>query len=119
MSADAVNTIMTGAAALELYRIAQEAITNALKHAQCRNIEIQLALRATAVELLIHDDGEGLNLADTGGGEGIGLRTMRYRAARAGGTLELRSKQGHGTTVRVLVPTTSGEYVHPAADAEI
>ena len=119
VSSDAVNRVMTGAAALELYRIAQEAITNALKHAQCRHIEIRLARRATAVELTIHDDGEGLDPAGAGGGEGIGLRTMRYRAARAGGTLEVRSKPGHGTTVRVLVPFASAEYARPGADAQL
>jgi PAS domain S-box-containing protein len=109
VTSDAVNAVIPGAPALELYRIAQEAVTNALKHAQCRSIEIQLALRATAVELLIHDDGAGLELRGAGGEEGIGLRTMRYRAARAGGTLELRSSRGHGTIVRVLVPFLAEE----------
>jgi signal transduction histidine kinase len=117
VTTDAVNAMIPGAPALELYRIAQEAITNALKHAHSRNIEIQLGLRATAVELLIHDDGAGIDLTRAGRGEGIGLRTMRYRAARAGGTLELRSKRGHGTTVRVLVPLLA-ESNRRAANSE-
>jgi signal transduction histidine kinase len=119
VTSDAVNAVIPGAPALELYRIAQEAVTNALKHAQCRSIEIQLALRATAVELLIHDDGAGLELRGAGGEEGIGLRTMRYRAARAGGTLELRSSRGHGTIVRVLVPFLAAEAARPLADSEL
>ena len=105
---DSVNTFITGASALELYRIAQEGITNALKHARCRKIEIRLVLREMALELSIHDDGAGFDPAKQRSTEGIGLRTMRYRAARAGGTLEFRSGAGQGTTLRVLVPLFGG-----------
>ncbi len=117
VTSDAVNTVMAGAPALELYRIAQEAITNALKHAHCGSIEIQLALRATAVELVIRDDGAGLDPSSAADGVGIGLRTMRYRAARAGGTLEVRSGQGHGTLVRVLVPLLAEKYPRPVGNS--
>jgi PAS domain S-box-containing protein len=106
---DSVNTFVADASALELYRIAQEGVTNALKHARCRRIEIRLVLREMALELSIHDDGDGFDLATQRSTEGIGLRTMRYRAARAGGTLEFRSGPGQGTTLRVLVPLFGGD----------
>jgi PAS domain S-box-containing protein len=115
ITSETANTVVTGARALELYRIAQEAITNALKHAQCRRIEIELALHGLALELSIRDDGEGIDRSGPGGGEGIGLRTMRYRAARAGGTLEFRSKPAHGTIVRVRVPLLAEEHAVPVA----
>src|SRR5476651_1698504 len=66
----------------ELFRIAQEAVTNALKHARCRQIELALTIEAGSVELSVLDDGVGIDLA--GMVEGLGMRTMRYRAARIG-----------------------------------
>jgi signal transduction histidine kinase len=106
--------MVTGPRALELYRIAQEAIGNALKHGRCHRIEVGLTLRGSAFELSIRDDGIGVNLAATEGGPGIGLQTMRYRAARAGGTLEVRSHPGHGTTVHVRVPLLTEESARAA-----
>jgi len=117
---------LPAAAALELYRIAQEAITNALKHAHCRHIRIELGWRDSAVQLNVSDDGTGLDVAATAGANGsaargrrigIGLRTMRYRAARAGGTLELRSQPGLGTSVKVLVPLPHAQEAQSAAQA--
>jgi PAS domain S-box-containing protein len=112
-------TVTIGAArSVELYRIAQEAVTNALKHSRCRDIELRLRLRPMAIEMTVHDDGVGLVVGTaTGGGiEGIGLRTMRYRAARAGGLLELRSTPGQGTTVRVVVPLLGEAGEAPPVD---
>jgi PAS domain S-box-containing protein len=112
-------TVTIGAArSVELYRIAQEAVTNALKHARCAQIELRLRLRPMAIEMTVHDDGVGLAVGTATGGsvEGIGLRTMRYRAARAGGLLELRSTPQRGTTVRVVVPLLGEAGELPLAD---
>ena len=114
---EAANAMATGPRALELYRIAQEAVTNALKHARCQQIEVELALRTAALELTIRDDGGGLGVSASVGDKGIGLRTMRYRAARAGGALELRSRPGSGTTVRVRVPLLAEDFARRVADA--
>jgi signal transduction histidine kinase len=100
---------------VELYRIAQEAISNALKHARCRQIDVSLAVRGSLLELLIRDDGAGYDISSLEQAAGIGLQTMRFRAARAGGALDVRSRPGHGTTVLVRVPLHATASVPVAA----
>ena len=91
-----------GGQAIELYRITQEAVTNALKHADCTRITIDLRMRGRLLDLTIADDGDGLQPgADTSGG--LGHRTMRYRAARAGGTILFGPGPAGGLVVRVRV----------------
>jgi PAS domain S-box-containing protein len=101
---DAAAQAVSPAQALDLYRIAQEAISNALRHARCSSIELRLALQQGTVELAVSDDGVGLPRLHRPGGEGLGMRTMRYRAERAGGRLDIESREGGGTAIRVLVP---------------
>jgi len=101
--AESANTALKGAAALEVYRVAQEAVTNSLKHAQCRRIDVRCSVSGPIFELFVSDDGQGLE-SRSQPPNGIGMRTMRHRAARAGGTLEVRSRAGVGTTVRLRIP---------------
>jgi PAS domain S-box-containing protein len=88
-----------------LYRIAQEALNNVAKHAAARAVELILEQRAEHVSLIIEDDGIGFDseaaIADP---PGLGLVGMRERAAFAGGTLEIESRPGGGTSVFVRVP---------------
>lgn len=87
-----------------LYRIAQEAVQNAVKHADAKNISITLARQNRRVTLIVKDDGKGLpsKLKTTG----MGLDNMRTRAALIGGTLEIRRRKHGGTAVTcVLSPT--------------
>lgn len=87
------------ATAIHLYRIAQEAVMNAAKHARSRNIVIGLAAYGTRVRLTVEDDGVGISAtpADPGG---MGLRIMNYRARMIGGTFEIaRGKQGGTLTI--------------------
>jgi signal transduction histidine kinase/serine/threonine protein kinase len=84
-----------------LYRIAQEALNNALKHAAATTVSVRLSANAEHIELIVTDDGQGFephNLTDQGG---IGLSSMRERTERLGGTLELASAPGAGTRVYV------------------
>jgi PAS domain S-box-containing protein len=96
--------------AADLYRIAQEAIANAVRHgrpqAVCVRLEPPRAERGGApgdalALLAVEDDGVGIGAA---GGGGAGLRTMRYRARRLGGSLEVAAREGGGTAVRVRFP---------------
>lgn len=85
--------------AVHLYRIAQEAIGNALKHARASEIEVKLVERAGAVVLTISDDGMGLPAAGAQTGTGVGQQVMHHRAATIGATLTIESKRGRGVTV--------------------
>ena len=108
-------------AARNLYRIAQEATSNALRHAQARNVWLTLAREAPADRpaiacLTIEDDGVGFEQgeADTAG---LGLRTMQYRAEVSGGQIEIRSARSGGTQVRCTLPLAaarSGAAADPA-----
>ena len=86
----------------DLFRIAQEAVQNAVKHGAARRVRV--ALRATPGELrlTVGDDGAGFQPGDRP--PGIGLTSMRYRAGRIGGLLTLLSAPGEGTEVIVTMP---------------
>lgn len=86
------------ASATHLYRIAQEAIHNAVRHAQPSRIIVELEQEPNRVRLAIRDDGVGIAAA-TSHKRGAGLHVMRYRAGLIGGQLEVRSQKGRGTTV--------------------
>jgi signal transduction histidine kinase len=88
---------------LTLFRIAQEAIHNALRHAHARDIVLRLRRAGPCVSLTITDDGAGFDLADAGR-DGLGLTSMRDRAAAAGAALKIESEPGSGTVVTVEVP---------------
>lgn len=85
-----------------VYRIAQEAIHNALRHAGASRIDIVLTEDGGATVLRVTDDGAGFAVAD---GRGLGLESMADRAREAGGALTVTSEPGAGTTVRLVVPT--------------
>jgi signal transduction histidine kinase len=90
-----------------IYRIAQEALNNAARHAKAKHVLVVLRYRPAALELVVEDDGIGFSEADvearTREDEGLGLRSMRERAAAEGGTLTLHSDD-RGTTVSVALP---------------
>ena len=85
---------------LVLYRVAQEAITNAIRHADARTITVDLHAREGCVTLRVADDGRGMT---NDLGDGTGIRTMRERALTVGGRLDVRANGGGGTVVRLDV----------------
>ncbi|HEY7834610.1 MAG TPA: sensor histidine kinase [Ktedonobacterales bacterium] len=94
-----------------LYRVAQEGITNAVRHGHARHIVVSLRESPAWIWLTVADDGEGFvprNLPATGAdqrrGGGTGLEGMRERMRLLGGTLVVRSRPGHGTAVRAVLP---------------
>ena len=87
------------------YRIAQEALHNALRHATPSRIEVTLRCTGSVVQLSIVDDGAGFDLSTpAGAGHRLGLASMRERARAAGGKLDVASGMATGTTVRVTLP---------------
>ncbi|HWH70011.1 MAG TPA: ATP-binding protein, partial [Candidatus Sulfotelmatobacter sp.] len=95
------------ALATHLFRIAQEAVTNALKHAQPKGILIELCVRATTLELRVEDDGIGISEPPQSR-TGMGLHIMDYRARSIGGTLGVAPGARGGTTVTCSLPLPPG-----------
>ncbi|WP_344325718.1 HAMP domain-containing sensor histidine kinase [Streptomyces macrosporus] len=87
---------------LVLYRVAQESLTNAARHADAAHVEVGLRRTADGVVLSVSDDGRGIGLA----AEGAGIRGMRERALLVGATLDIDTSPGDGTRVRLSVPAT-------------
>jgi signal transduction histidine kinase len=92
------------------YRVAQEAMTNAVKHAEPAVLSVLAGRRGPTFRLVVDDDGTGFDSSGRVGTRGAGILGMRERAAALGGRLDLDSKPGHGTTVRLVLPCagTSG-----------
>lgn len=86
-----------------LYRIAQEALHNIAKHAQATNVEVTLREQAGRVELEVADDGCGFDPTQQYAGH-LGLHSMRERATRLGGGLEITSAMGSGSRVSAWLP---------------
>jgi signal transduction histidine kinase len=86
-----------------LYRIAQEALHNTIKHAQASRVALNLDCDADAIRMEIRDDGKGFQ-ADASYPGHLGLRSMRERAERLGGELNVESSPDSGTHIRVRIP---------------
>lgn len=96
---------------MHLYRIAQEAVQNAIKHGRARNVYIGLARHAGSIRLTVTDDGTGLENPPHAHA-GHGLFNMRARAAMIGGRLEINSARNRGTSVVCLVQRPQDATLH-------
>src|SRR5829696_8166816 len=97
--------VLGAAAAGQVFRIAQEALQNALRHADADRIEVRLSDGGGRLALSVTDDGRGFDAAAPGlRGRRLGLTSMEERAAELGGRLAIDSRPGAGTTVRLEVP---------------
>ena len=86
-----------------LYRIAQEALTNAVRHGAASHVQIELIACASSLTLTIQDDGSGFD-AQQGSPSGLGLLGMRERATMLGGSLTIESAPSHGTRIVATAP---------------
>jgi signal transduction histidine kinase len=91
------------------FRIAQEAVTNVLRHARARNIWVSLATRPSDVELRVRDDGLGFDLGilRRAPAASFGLSSMEERVRLVGGQIEIRTSPGAGTEVRARFPAVA------------
>ncbi|MFQ6026507.1 MAG: PAS domain S-box protein [Dehalococcoidia bacterium] len=87
----------------DLYRVAQEALNNALKHAGATSVTVSVKTDGESVELTVDDNGRGFDSTAASGSGGMGLVSMRERIQLLGGTLDIRSVPGEGTRVKVKV----------------
>jgi signal transduction histidine kinase len=96
-----VQCLLPAEVQIALYRIAQEALSNAAKHAEAGGVEVRFRCEAGHAELSIHDDGRGFDVDSVPPGH-FGLGIMQERAASIGTVLEVDSEPGGGTEVRVI-----------------
>ena len=89
----------------ELYRVAQEALNNVIKHAQAKQVTVHLRFSEERLCLTIQDDGIGFDLETARQSGGLGLRSMEERVQQIGGNLTLETAPGKGTTLRIEVDT--------------
>jgi signal transduction histidine kinase len=91
-----------------LFRIAQEAITNIIRHANARHARVQLTREPSRLTLLIQDDGRGFDIGaaerESDGDHRWGLLGVKERVQLLGGTFGIESGVGSGTTVKVEIP---------------
>jgi signal transduction histidine kinase len=92
-----------------LYRVAQEALNNALKHAQAEHVWVRLRQTADSLELEIEDDGVGFDPAVARGQGGFGLQGMEERATSLGGQLVVRSAPGQGSRLHLRLALQEAE----------
>jgi signal transduction histidine kinase len=104
---DALGVVPTGVA-LCLYRVTQEALVNAAKHAEARHVSVTVARDGADVALSIGDDGRGFDLATARGQNGLGLISLDERVRLARGSLTIDTRPQRGTTLRIVVPLTEG-----------
>jgi PAS domain S-box-containing protein len=112
LKAPTFTKVYDNAAAIHLYRIAQEAVNNAIKHGRAKHVVIGLNTQNNQVELTVEDDGCGFPKT-LGKATGIGLRVMNYRAAMIGATVSVAAGAQCGTLVRVVMPNRPPEAKTP------
>ena len=100
---------------LALYRAAQEALTNAQRHADASQVWLVLTVHEEAIALLVSDDGKGLSYP--AGGAGFGLRGMRERATQLGGELHVEPRRGGGTQISFRLPLQTETQAEGKDDA--
>jgi signal transduction histidine kinase len=93
--------------ALCLYRVAQEAIRNVVKHAGATNIRVALAVNGAELRLRVADDGVGFDPNARGGEPGLGRSSMAERVRMIGGRLTIDAAPGGGTVVEVRAPMSN------------
>jgi signal transduction histidine kinase len=93
--------------ALHLYRIAQEAVTNAIRHAKANDIHIRLEAKDQELTLQVLDDGIGID-DQRDRHQGLGLRIMEHRCELVGGTFSVRRRDAGGTALMCTVPNFPG-----------
>ncbi len=104
VEADCADVTLDDEVAVTLFRIAQEALTNVVRHARARLVEIGLVTTPTEAVLTVHDDGVGIESGKADSRESLGLIGMRERAILVNGRVSITGAPGGGTTVRVTVP---------------
>jgi signal transduction histidine kinase len=99
---------------IELFRIAQEALSNVIKHAKAASARVKLNFGKSRLVLMVQDNGTGFDtdaaLSMSGDKQNLGLLGMMERAELCGGILKIESALGHGTRLKVEIPVSSYDW---------
>jgi PAS domain S-box-containing protein len=110
-SHDGIPNNLSKVVALALFRVLQEALSNAIRHSGARHFIVRLRGRHDEVTLEVADKGVGFDPEAALNSQGLGLVSMRERASLAGGQFEVESQPGKGTTIRVRAPLRQSDEV--------
>jgi signal transduction histidine kinase len=102
---------LDSAVATHLFRIAQESLTNAVRHGHASRIKLRLAMSKGELRLTIDDNGTGFVRAPAAASQGLGMTIMRYRARMVGAELVFKTRAGGGTRVLCKCPITTAAHV--------
>ena len=91
-----------------LFRVAQEALNNIVKHSKATHVQIRLTVGDGFTRMTVRDNGCGFDLNDRSRRTGMGLQSMRERTTAQGGELQIRSAPGQGATVEVVLVSSVG-----------
>lgn len=110
IDADPIGGLLTPEAELALYRVIQEALSNAVRHAGASKVTVRIRPKPGLLVATVEDNGRGFDVAKvmTGQGSGLGLFGMKERAGYMGGRLDILSEPGRGTRVVVDIPYATG-----------
>ena len=86
-----------------VYRVVQEAVNNAVRHSEASCVDIRFIREKDALVVTVEDDGKGFDLESDKSDQGVGIQGMYERASMVGGRLDITSKAGRGTTVRLTI----------------
>lgn len=116
LDAEPVDSLLSLDGKLVLYRVIQEAVSNAVRHSRGTRVEIRLKAGESRIEAVVEDDGVGflpdaVQRNDQGSLEGLGLVGMEERAVMVGGHVDIDSRPGEGTRVTVILPIQQAEEV--------
>ncbi len=92
-------------AQINLYRVIQEALSNAIKYADCTKVSVQLYKHEQIISCMIEDNGIGATIDATAESQGMGIRSMKTRVNALSGTIEFNSKPSSGMTILIELPT--------------
>lgn len=116
---EAVPAPLPSTVALSLFRVAEESLTNVVKHSGAATAQVRVSGDAEGITMSIHDDGRGCVLSAAGSRAGLGFVSMRERLRTLRGTVRVDSAPGHGTTIAVRVPATSVAEARRQAEMDV
>ncbi|RYD86549.1 MAG: sensor histidine kinase, partial [Sphingobacteriales bacterium] len=111
--AHGLNSRLPGNSEIEIYRIVQELVSNALKHAGAKEITVLLNKTGPTLNLIVEDDGKGFMPAKAKNKGGMGLKGVQSRVQQLQGELSIDSSPGRGTTVLIEIPVDQTDPLSP------